>query len=502
MKAFLMHESRDFDLNAPLSQNANDLTQDLELNRLFAAMAGGDQFLFQVAGKAILSSLTDAEEIVYRQQILTDCLEHADVVRQMYQIAVEAIQAEKKVYSFFGRYPAGTLRSAVEKLDGFVEMLKRLRHIADEHGSQFQSDGFVRLFGMLTEELSDEYFHGVSSHLKRLRFDHGVLISAELGKGNRARDYVLRRPLVDKRRWLERILAMVVASPYSFQVPDRDEAGARALSELKDRGLNLAANALAQSSDHILSFFTMLQAELAFYLGCLNLSDRLRQIGEPTCMPLPLPIEQVSLSAQGLYDVCLALRLQHGVTPNDLAADGKALLMITGANQGGKSTFLRSVGLAYLMMQCGMFVAAETLSASIGTRVFTHYRREEDPTMKSGKLDEELSRMSAIADQIMPNSVLLCNESFSSTNEREGSQIAREIVRAMLEAGVRVLFVTHLYDLAEGFYGQHMDNALFVRAERRPDGKRTFRVQEGEPLPTSYGQDLYREILGPPSHAA
>lgn len=109
--------------------------------------------------------------------------------------------------------------------------------------------------------------------------------------------------------------------------------------------------------------------------------------------------------------------------------------------------------------------------------------------------------MSAIADQIEPNSVLLCNESFSSTNEREGSQIAREIVRAMLDANVRVVFVTHLYDLAEGFYRQHLDNALFLRAERRSDGERSFRVPVGEPLPTSYGQDLYREIFGHAGHA-
>ena len=65
--------------------------------------------------------------------------------------------------------------------------------------------------------------------------------------------------------------------------------------------------------------------------------------------------------------------------------------MITGANQGGKSTFLRSVGLAQLMMQCGMFVAAESLRASVGQRLFTHYKREEDAAMESGKLDEELA---------------------------------------------------------------------------------------------------------------
>ncbi len=70
------------------------------------------------------------------------------------------------------------------------------------------------------------------------------------------------------------------------------------------------------------------------------------------------------------------------------------LVMITGANQGGKSTFLRSIGLAQLMMQCGMFVPAESLSSNVCDGIFINFKREEDATMKCGKLDEELSRMS------------------------------------------------------------------------------------------------------------
>jgi DNA mismatch repair ATPase MutS len=170
--------------------------------------------------------------------------------------------------------------------------------------------------------------------------------------------------------------------------------------------------------------------------------------------------------------------------------------MITGANQGGKSTFLRSVGLAQLMMQSGMFVGAQSLRASIGAGLATHYRREEDETMESGKLDEELRRMSEIADQIVPGALILCNESFASTNEREGSEIARQVVRAMLDKQIRVLFVTHMYDLAHSFHAQQRGSALFLRAEREPDGRRTFQLREGEPLPTSYGEDSYRRIFG------
>jgi DNA mismatch repair ATPase MutS len=165
-------------------------------------------------------------------------------------------------------------------------------------------------------------------------------------------------------------------------------------------------------------------------------------------------------SARGLYDVCLALSIDARVVGNDLNADNRRLVMITGANQGGKSTFLRSIGLAHLMMQCGMFAPAESFRAGVSAGVFTHYKREEDRTMTSGKLDEELSRMSDIANQLRPDCILLRNESFASTNEREGSEIARQVVRALTEAGIKVVFVTHLFDLAHGFFREQMDTAL------------------------------------------
>jgi DNA mismatch repair ATPase MutS len=104
--------------------------------------------------------------------------------------------------------------------------------------------------------------------------------------------------------------------------------------------------------------------------------------------------------------------------------------------------------------------------------------------------------MSEIAGAITPTALHLCNESFASTNEREGSEIARQVVRAMVEAKVKVVFVTHLFDLADGFYRQQLETTLFLRAERKEDGTRTFRVLPNEPLPTSYGEDSYRRIFG------
>lgn len=147
------------------------------------------------------------------------------------------------------------------------------------------------------------------------------------------------------------------------------------------------------------------------------------------------------------------------------------------------------------MMQCGMFVSAVAFSANICDGIYTHYKKEEDAGMKSGKLDEELAGMDAIVSDIRPNALILFNESFSSTNEREGSEIGRQIVRALLEEHIKVFFVSHLYDFSHGFYEQGAENILFLRAQRHSDGNRTFQLDVGEPLQTSFGEDIYKKIF-------
>jgi DNA mismatch repair ATPase MutS len=502
MKAFLMHRNRDFVLKESLPPHTADLARDLDLETLLHAMSGGDQFLFDVAKQALLASLHEPEAILYRQNILADCMEWPEMIREIYGIAVEAIKRANDVWGWMAlKYPSGALHWSLEVLQSFLNLLKRLRQIADEHLTNVRSEGFRRLFDMLARELDDEYLGLVENHLRRLAFHSGMLISAGLGKGNKGVNYVLHKTPKTKQSWIERFQAWLDQvgsdnhSSYLYEIADRDETGFRALSDLKDHGISKVAVALAQSTDHILSFFSMLRLELGFYVGCLNLRNRLTSKNLTVCMPKPLAVCEVMFSARGLYDACLSLNMNERIIGNDVAGDGKLLMMITGANQGGKSTFLRSAGLAQLMMQCGMFAPAEYFRANVCDGIFTHFKREEDATMKSGKLDEELGRMSSILDWMPPNSVVLLNESFASTNEREGSEIARQIVRALLENGIKVLYVTHMFDLAQGFNVEKTASALFLRAERLSDGRRTFRLIEGEPLSTSYGEDLYWRIF-------
>jgi len=473
----------------------DDLIADLELETLWAAMAHRDTIILDSTRAAMLDGLTDTDQIRYRQAVLDDCLARPDVIREIYALAVQAVADEKQVYrGMFNTGGEPRVRRSITVLELFDGRLKQLRAIADRDGKDFRSEGFTRFFAMLRRELDDDYFREVAVHLRRLRFRDGVLATARLGKHGQGVDYVLGASHRDHR--ILGFLAPAVRRPsFSWRVSPRDEAGGQAMTALRDHVLTLVADAVGQSSDHIAGFFTALRAELGFYMGCLNLHDQLSGKGEPLTMPDPRPLGSRIRNATGLYDACLSLRIGARVQGNDLHADGKSLIMITGANQGGKSTFLRGLGLSQLMMQAGMFVAADDYTASVARSVFTHYKREEDATMTRGKFDEELARMSRLAAAIASDDLLLCNESFAATNEREGSEIAGDVIQAMTDRGNGVVFVTHLYELAHRYHERHRDGTLFLRAERDSAGRRSFRISEGEPLPTSYGADLYHQIF-------
>jgi hypothetical protein len=483
-------------LHADLAPSQAALVQDLDVETLVEVMAAGDIFLYRAAWHAVLASLDDPEAIRFRQQVLADTIAQPAAIRKIYDIAVAAIEGEQRDWVTRNSTHAETaLRRSLTVLGLFLEQLRQLRRIADQHRAAFRSAGLTRFFDMVAAQLDDPCLGAMGEHLDRLRLRGGLQLRAQLGALHTDTTYALCRPRTAAAQpWRER-LGLGGRSAFTYEVSALDRHELEALGELRERGIALVADALEESVDDLLAFFRQLRAEVGFYLGCLNLREELARRGVPTCFPDPEPAGPV-LSAQGLCEPSLGLRSLEPVVGNDLAADGALLVVVTGANGGGKSTFLRSVGLAQLMMQCGMFVAARSFQADLRSGIFTHFKREEAVTLKSGKLDEELGRMSDIVDLLRPTDLVLLNESFAATNKREGSEIARQIVRALLRLGVKVVYVTHMHDLAAGFAREALPEARFLRAERLPDGRRTYRIVPGEPQPTSHGEDVYRRVFG------
>ncbi|MGH8274874.1 MAG: MutS-related protein, partial [Gammaproteobacteria bacterium] len=477
-------QDQTFDPQAGWPWQSDALIQDLGLDTLFDAMAGGDDYVFEIARRLVLEAACgDPDVIRYRQDILRDCLAQPAAVRELYAIACEAEEKGKKHYlgGTLQRYPDWRLRHAIELLDALIDTVGKLVRLADSHDGEFTSEGWSRFFAMVREELGGNYLASAECRLQELKFKNGMVFSARLGGDNQGTDYVLHQPPPGSESRLKRFLRehfprlfRVRPTDFGFALDPRDESGFRALEALKNEGIVIAADALGGASTHVRDFFAMLRAELAFYVGCINLYETLAQQGEPVCIPEVVSAGQRELSFRGLYDACLTLHAGRRAVGNEADVASKRLIVVTGANQGGKSTFLRSVGLAQLMMQCGLFVPAESLRAVVHNGLFTHFKREEDAGMKSGKFDEELARMSAIVDHLTARSMILFNESFAATNEREGSEIARQIVSALMETPVTMIYVTHLYELARTLYENNDGSVFFLRADREDDGTRTF----------------------------
>ena len=496
MNVYLMYKDADFVLDDIFPDNFNIQVRDLGLDVLFQSLSAGDEFLYSVVKKACSQSLADVPCIEYRQAILRDCLYNSNIIREFYQAVLECLTMEKEKlhYIVFGHSPSAMLHQSISFTRFFLENLKKVRAIAEKNIYFFESSGMTRLLKMIIQELNEDYLRGIEEHLKQMDFKRGVLMSAKLGPGSRGDEYILREPNSPDKCWFRRIFSRR-PEHYSVQIAPRDENGFRALSDLRDEGLVLVASAMAQSTEHLRNFFKSLRAELGFYVCCINLAEELNKRNLPQCFPVPVYKRERRLVFESLYDVCLGLTSDKNIVGNTLKTDNKNTFIITGANQGGKSTFLRSIGLAQIMRQSGRFVVAEYFCTDICGQIFTHYKCEEDSSMVSGKLDEELLRMRDIVDLLEQDDLVLFNESFSATNSREGADIIRGIVMALAESRVKIFFVTHCSEFACAFYQEFHPDTEYLCAERRDDGERTFRIEEGAPMDTSFGEDLYQAVF-------
>ncbi len=510
MKPFLLYERYDSHAKPPI--NANDLIQDLNLDIVIDAMAQSDRYIADVSRKIILTGLNDIAAIHYRHEVLRDCIHYPSCIRSIYGIAStalsDAVYYEGCMKPNYARVVPVMSRvsSSVGLLEISVSALEDLRN-ALSISDGFLSKGLCGLRELIQSYMNDQTMSAVKGYigeLKRLSLNEHISLGAEIGLGAKGQNYVLRS--------VSKIVPVESKPTGIFKKRAGTNTKASNTIELDNISLITAAGALQDAamisilqitnhfSERCLTFFRMLREEAGFYVGCINLYDELKRIGVPVCYPEPLGVTERVLTFEGLYDLSITLNERKPAVSNDLSSADKILYIITGANQGGKSTFLRSIGLAQLMMQCGMFTPALLFSANLSDSLFTHFTREEDAQMNSGKLAEELTRISGILERINSNSLLLMNETFATTTEREGSRIARDIIRALFECKIKTLFVTHLYEFADMLYCEskngHINEALFLRAARTEGGGRSFTIEHGEPLKTSFGMDLYAQIMG------
>ena len=255
----------------------------------------------------------------------------------------------------------------------------------------------------------------------------------------------------------------------------------------RDLAMAPLGSVLSRVVDGLGALLSDMHDRLCFGLGCVNLVRRLHEARCAACFPVPLPSASSSRTVHGLYAVDLPLAGVHPVA-NDLAMTGR-ILVVTGPNQGGKTTFLRALGQVQVMMQCGAPVAAAGFEAPVRTGLFVHEAGGEESAAGRGRFEEELRDIRAAVDAMRPDALVLFNEALSSTDDGNGSAVCAGITAGLVDAGVEVMHVTHLL----GFRDQCLasGDAVMLQAGRRADGSRTFRLEPGTPSSTAFADDVF-----------
>ena len=482
-----------------------------------------DPYLGSTVRKVMRTPLQNNEEIAYRQEIVKDSFRKQAFVADLYRISEKLLEDWDKL---------GRKNSAAGEADTKAKLitdLKVLRLLYDgmtqvyslflQNHEGLSSRGFLALYERLQEELTEEKVEYLEALMKDLSFYTDI-------SGDRSAQnvYVMRLPKIQLDCGLKDGLKIgdlkleklsSVVKPYSKPTgiraklhgtitslaPGRislyrDQAMQDDAAELEYAVVNYVysyCNAMVNSFGQ---FFDQLHFQTAFYLGAINIRAQLQRFKIDFCFPQPG--EKGQLQFENLKEMVMTMNQEGHTVGNSSSLNGKQLVVITGANQGGKSTFLRSIGIAQVMFQSGLIVSAKSYKAGIHRSIFTHFTRREDSAMNSGRLDEELRRIDQIINNLGDEPLILLNESFATTTEKEGSSIAYDIIKALKEEGVRIFSVTHLLSFAQRMYeeSKYDEKVCFLCAEHLPDGKRTFRMIPHAPELTSFGLELYDEILG------
>lgn len=537
MKVNLLYSQKDF-TGTEGYFDWNSIVQDLGLDTLFAAGAADvvwkngkvmyvqreDEYLKETLKRVMRVPLKNREEILYRQAVLKDCVAAETMMNALYEKSGEFLDARRNLEQRSGnartKDNVGSLITEIEVMRLTVKNLTAVRKLLCEWEKDVVSEGFFSLRERLLEEFSEEKEKQVQKILEDISFYVDILeervdrntmqtkyphfvITAGLGEDLKFTDLKLEKLFTETKRYND-----TFGTLFQKQTPREGSAKERISlqknASVMEQGRQLEYNTVKYVTECLNTylngfsqFFDQLHLQIGFYRAAFNLMHQMERYAVGYCFPEPR--EGKCLNFSNLKELVMRMEQKNEVVANSCVLDGKELLIVTGANQGGKSTFLRSIGIAQVMMQSGLPVPAEQFSGGVYPDFFTHFTRREDSAMNRGRLDEELRRMDQILKHLGTAPMLLMNESFASTTELEGSDIAYDIVKALKEQGVKILTVTHLLSFAKKMYEENHADAKsgveFLSAERLSDGSRTFKMVQHEPELTSFGLDLYEQIV-------
>jgi len=292
-----------------------------------------------------------------------------------------------------------------------------------------------------------------------------------------------------------------IVAPIRFLARTRDELLLQPLFQDLDRLVTHVAQPVARAlnqyarinSDSLMG----LEYELAFFAAAARLFGRLSFY----CFPEIAPLDERVTHIDELASLHLLL-LQNETPPVTSEADfgdtGR-IAILTGPNSGGKTTYLRSVAMAHILFQAGLPVPARRARMSPIDTILTHFPALE--SQHQGRLAEEAIRLRALFERATSYSLVLLNETFSSTSPDEAIYLAQDVLCGLRVIGVRAIYATHLIELAQRIHeieavidGNSSLFSLIATVQLDTEGQtvRTFRIERGLPLGRSYAQEIAR----------
>lgn len=477
--------------------------------------------MFDMAPDALANFFTtDPEVVKYRQETFADLMEApelCDVLRRMIPM-LQDIAELRRMGGDFSSEGEGYLYSVAEA-EIYLSILDLLRDGLLPHTDKYKSRAMVafadRIRSLTESDDARELNERLSELGSKVREIKSVTIGVNLDSRLKPEDagvLSINNQRFKSGELLDRILRldfksgdMTCIAPLTPLRKNQTENEQTAMSNAFTSAIaNVFHSSVRQWKKIVQAyvldntdFLLRMMPEIEFVTKSVKLLTRLKDRGCSLCTPEIRPDAEKRFDAVALINPVIALKVVGELVPNDFAFDDQGMIyVITGPNRGGKSVITCAVGHAFIMAQLGLPVCADKAVISPCDNVFTHFPTGSEDTVDKGRLGEECARLNEIFVGVTDRSLVLLDESLSSTGSFEGSYIAAEVLSGFSMAGCRGIFSTHLHDLAASVSsinercvadgGVKIDNL----SADISDGKRSFRIVRRTPDGKSYARDI------------
>ena len=479
--------------------------RDIALGELIEHL-GGDSDERAAIKKIVSQVPEDPNDMIYRQNILKDLIANEDLCSSMSDIL-----SQIKTLKLFGgvRKAANerdtslyTLVQTLRELTIYVDVLENL--YSELLNSNITSEGLAALRDSLEAIIRDEKFAQAKNDIRLMHEDLSNVRAAVIGV-NFTPDFDIER--VSTIEFVpyglrSKYTIMDVAAATKLSTPGHrvryDDALLSAITPKMEKHLKShffeIKRTLTKYTNYDNSFLVEMYEGLIFYLRSAKLAKRLKDKGFSITFPEIAPASESKISVTGFYNIRLAFNGEESIVKNDFAfTPDERIFILTGPNRGGKTIVEQALGLISVMMSLGMFVTADSCRGLPFGNILTHFPIDENLTINYGRLGEEAVRIKEIVKSSDNNTLILFNETFSTTSASDGLYLSKDLIRVLKEKGAYVIFNTHIHDLAKqipemnGWNGH--GNIISLVMERK-DEKNTFILKRAEPDSSSYARDI------------